>query len=160
MTVTERFLKYVTFETTSAESSDTVPSTATQLVLADYLVEELRGAGVTDAMRDEMGYVYGHIPASDGCENCPKIGLVSHMDTSPDVSGANVKPQIIKFDGTNAPMVGDEYIGRELIVTDHTTLLGADDKAGVAEIVALCAEINANKNIRHGALSICFTPDE
>ena len=160
MTVTERFLKYVTFETTSDESSDTVPSTATQLVLADYLVEELRGAGVTDAMRDEMGYVYGHIPASDGCENCPKIGLVSHMDTSPDVSGANVKPQIIKFDGTNAPMVGDEYIGRELIVTDHTTLLGADDKAGVAEIVALCAEINANKNIRHGALSICFTPDE
>jgi len=183
-------------------------------------------------MRDEMGYVYGHIPASDGCENCPKIGLVSHMDTSPDVSGANVKPQIIKFDGTNAgfechifqksfgnghfyhlrffvgsmitqsaefgnrtvkfggisvvshmdtspdvsganvkpqiikfdgtnaPMVGDEYIGRELIVTDHTTLLGADDKAGVAEIVALCAEINANENIRHGALSICFTPDE
>ena len=160
MTVTERFLKYVTFETTSDESSDTVPSTATQLVLADYLVEELRGAGVTDAMRDEMGYVYGHIPASDGCENCPKIGLVSHMDTSPDVSGANVKPQIIKFDGTNAPMVGDEYIGRELIVTDHTTLLGADDKAGVAEIVALCAEINSNKNIRHGALSICFTPDE
>ena len=160
MTVTERFLKYVTFETTSDESSDTVPSTATQLVLADYLVEELRGAGVADAMRDEMGYVYGHIPASDGCENCPKIGLVSHMDTSPDVSGANVKPQIIKFDGTNAPMVGDEYIGRELIVTDHTTLLGADDKAGVAEIVALCAEINANKNIRHGALSICFTPDE
>ena len=160
MTVTERFLKYVTFETTSDESSDSVPSTATQLVLADYLVEELRGAGVTDAMRDEMGYVYGHIPASDGCENCPKIGLVSHMDTSPDVSGANVKPQIIKFDGTNAPMVGDEYIGRELIVTDHTTLLGADDKAGVAEIVALCAEINANENIRHGALSICFTPDE
>lgn len=123
MTVTERFLKYVTFETTSDESNDTVPSTATQLVLADYLVEELRGAGVTDAMRDEMGYVYGHIPASDGCENCPKIGLISHMDTSPDVSGA-------------------------------------DDKAGVAEIVALCAEINANKNIRHGALSICFTPDE
>ena len=160
MTVTERFLKYVTFETTSDESSDTVPSTATQLVLADYLVEELRGAGVADAMRDEMGYVYGHIPASEGCENCPKIGLVSHMDTSPDVSGANVKPQIIKFDGTNAPMVGDEYIGRELIVTDHTTLLGADDKAGVAEIVALCAEINANENIRHGALSICFTPDE
>ena len=153
MTVTERFLKYVTFETTSDESSDSVPSTATQLVLADYLVEELRGAGVTDAMRDEMGYVYGHIPASDGCENCPKIGLVSHMDTSPDVSGANVKPQIIKFDGTNAPMVGDEYIGRELIVTDHTTLLGADDKAGVAEIVALCAEINANKNIRHGGIA-------
>ena len=138
MTVTERFLKYVTFETTSDESSDSVPSTATQLVLADYLVEELRGAGVADAMRDEMGYVYGHIPASDGCENCPKIGLVSHMDTSPDVSGANVKPQIIKFDGTNAPMVGDEYIGRELIVTDHTTLLGADDKAGVEpEIVPI-----------------------
>ena len=160
MTVTERFLKYVTFETTSDESSDTVPSTATQLVLADYLVEELRGAGVTDAMRDEMGYVYGHIPASDGCENCPKIGLVSHMDTSPDVSGANVKPQIIKFDGTNAPMVGDEYIGRELIVTDHTTLLGADDKAGVAEIMTALEYLVSHPNVKHGEIKVAFTPDE
>ena len=160
MTVTERFLKYVTIETTSDESSDTVPSTSVQLVLADYLVEELRGAGVTDAMRDETGYVYGHIPASEGCENCPKIGLIAHMDTCPDVSGANVKPRIITFDGSNAPMVDAKYIGRELIVTDHTTLLGADDKAGVAEIVALCAEITADETVRHGALSICFTPDE
>ena len=131
MTVTERFLKYVTIETTSDESSDTVPSTSVQLVLADYLVEELRGAGVTDAMRDETGYVYGHIPASEGCENCPKIGLIAHMDTCPDVSGANVKPRIITFDGSNAPMVDAKYIGRELIVTDHTTLLGADDKAAL-----------------------------
>ena len=115
MTVTERFLKYVTIETTSDESSDTVPSTSVQLVLADYLVEELRGAGVTDAMRDETGYVYGHIPASEGCENCPKIGLIAHMDTCPDVSGANVKPRIITFDGSNAPMVDAKYIGRELI---------------------------------------------
>lgn len=82
------------------------------------------------------------------------------MDTCPDVSGANVKPRIITFDGSNAPMVDAKYIGRELIVTDHTTLLGADDKAGVAEIVALCAEITADETVRHGALSICFTPDE
>ena len=103
MTVTERFLKYVTFETTSDESSDTVPSTSVQLVLADYLVEELRGAGVTDAMRDETGYVYGHIPASEGCENCPKIGLIAHMDTCPDVSGANVKPRIITLTARMPP---------------------------------------------------------
>ena len=112
MTVTERFLKYVTFETTSDESSDTVPSTATQLVLADYLVEELRGAGVTDAMRDEMGYVYGHIPASDGCENCPKIGLVSHMDTSPDCSGAAVKP-----------IIHTNYQGQDLVLPDDNTII-------------------------------------
>ena len=160
MTVTERFLKYVTIETTSDESSDTVPSTSVQLVLADYLVEELRGAGVTDAMRDETGYVYGHIPASEGCENCPKIGLIAHMDTCPDVSGANVKPRIITFDGSNAPMVDAKYIGRELIVTDHTTLLGADDKAGVAEIMALCKRLTAPDAPEHCTVCIGFTPDE
>ena len=99
MTVVERFLKYVTFDTSSDEESGTVPSTAKQLAFADYLAEELRSAGVADAARDELGYVYGHIPASAGCENCPKIGFISHMDTSPDVSGTNVKPRIITFDG-------------------------------------------------------------
>ena len=160
MTVVERFLKYVTFDTSSDEESGTVPSTAKQLAFADYLAEELRSAGVADAARDELGYVYGHIPASAGCENCPKIGFISHMDTSPDVSGANVKPRIITFDGKNAPMVSEKYIGQQLIVSDCTTLLGADDKAGVAAIVALCAALNSDENIRHGALSICFTPDE
>ncbi len=160
MTVVDRFLKYVTFDTSSDEESGTVPSTAKQLAFADYLAEELRSAGVADAARDELGYVYGHIPASAGRENCPKIGFISHMDTSPDVSGTNVKPRIITFDGKNAPMVSEKYIGQQLIVSDCTTLLGADDKAGIAEIVALCAALNSDENISHGALSICFTPDE
>ena len=92
MTVIDRFLTYVTFDTTSDETSDTCPSTAKQLILADYLVKELKDIGLTDAMRDENGYVYGHVPASTGMENVPKIGLIAHMDTSPDVSGKDVKP--------------------------------------------------------------------
>lgn len=160
MTVIDRFLTYVTFDTTSDETSDTCPSTAKQLILADYLVKELKDIGLTDAMRDENGYVYGHVPASTGMENVPKIGLIAHMDTSPDVSGKDVKPQIITFDGNNAPMVDKRYHGEQLIVTDHTTLLGADDKAGVAEIIAACDVLMKDAAIKHGQISICFTPDE
>lgn len=160
MTVIDRFLTYVTFDTTSDETSDTCPSTAKQLILADYLVKELKDIGITDAMRDENGYVYGHVPASTGMENVPKIGLIAHMDTSPDVSGKDVKPQIITFDGTNAPMVDKRYVGEQLIVTDQTTLLGADDKAGVAEIIAACDVLMKDKTVKHGQISICFTPDE
>lgn len=160
MTATERFLKYITFDTTSDESSETCPSTAKQLVLADYLAKELENIGITDAMRDADGYVYGHIPASTGCEYAPKIGLIAHMDTSPDVSGKDVKASMITFDGQNAPMVDDRYIGEQLIVTDHTTLLGADDKAGVAEIIAACDVLLHDESIKHGQISICFTPDE
>lgn len=160
MTAIDRFLTYVTFDTTSDETSDTCPSTAKQLILADYLVKELKDIGLTDAMRDENGYVYGHVPASTGMENVPKIGLIAHMDTSPDVSGKDVKPQIITFDGHNAPMVDKRYHGEQLIVTDHTTLLGADDKAGVAEIIAACDVLMKDKTVKHGPISICFTPDE
>ena len=160
MTVIDRFLTYVTFDTTSDETSDTCPSTAKQLILADYLVKELKDIGITDAMRDENGYVYAHVPASTGMENVPKIGLIAHMDTSPDVSGKDVKPQIITFDGNNAPMVDKRYHGEQLIVTDHTTLLGADDKAGVAEIIAACDVLMKDKAVKHGQISICFTPDE
>lgn len=160
MTATERFLKYITFDTTSDESSETCPSTAKQLVLADYLAKELENIGITDAMRDADGYVYGHIPASTGYENTNKIGLIAHMDTSPDVSGKDVKASMITFDGQNAPMVDDRYIGEQLIVTDHTTLLGADDKAGVAEIIAACDVLLHDDSIKHGQISICFTPDE
>ena len=160
MTAIDRFLTYVTFDTTSDETSDTCPSTAKQLILADYLVKELKDIGLTDAMRDENGYVYGHVPASTGMENVPKIGLIAHMDTSPDVSGKDVKPQIITFDGNNAPMVDKRYHGEQLIVTDHTTLLGADDKAGVAEIIAACDVLMKDKTVKHGPISICFTPDE
>ena len=160
MTAIDRFLTYVTFDTTSDEASETCPSTAKQLILADYLVKELKDIGITDAMRDENGYVYGHVPASAGMENEPKIGLIAHMDTSPDVSGKDVKPQIITFDGTNAPMVDKRYVGEQLIVTDQTTLLGADDKAGVAEIIAACDVLVKDKTVKHGQISICFTPDE
>ena len=146
MDVKNRFLKYVSFETTSDENSMSVPSSKIQLVLADFLVKELRGIGVENAHVDEKGYVYAKIPASEGFENCDTIGLIAHMDTSPDVSGKNVKPQIIAYNGgnielsdtqsinvSNFPFI-EKYIGHDLIVTDGTTLLGADDKAGIAEI--------------------------
>lgn len=160
MNATERFLNYVKFETTSDEESVSCPSTAGQTVLAEYLAGELKGIGVADAAYDENGYVYGHIEASRGYDNAPKIGLIAHMDTSPAVSGKDVKPQIIVFDGKNAPMVDGKYIGEELIVSDKTTLLGADDKAGVAEIIAACERIIADDTMKHGRISICFTPDE
>ena len=160
MNATERFLNYVKFETASDEESVSCPSTAGQTVLAEYLAGELKGIGVTDAAYDENGYVYGHIEASRGYDNAPKIGLIAHMDTSPAVSGKDVKPQIIVFDGKNAPMVDGKYIGEELIVSDKTTLLGADDKAGVAEIIAACERIIADDTMKHGRISICFTPDE
>ena len=111
-------------------------------------------------MRDENGYVYGHLPATPGCEAEPVIGLIAHMDTSPDVSGTDVKPSIITFDGTNAPMVDASYLGQKLVVSDQTTLLGADDKAGVAEIVAACEVLAGPNAPKHGKISICFTPDE
>lgn len=160
MNATERFLNYVKFETASDEESASCPSTAGQTVLAEYLAGELKGIGVADAAYDENGYVYGHIEASRGYDNAPKIGLIAHMDTSPAVSGKDVKPQIIVFDGKNAPMVEGKYIGEELIVSDKTTLLGADDKAGVAEIIAACERIIADETMKHGRISICFTPDE
>lgn len=160
MNATERFINYVKFETTSDEKSKACPSTDCQLLFADYLVNELKGIGITDAARDENGYVYGHVPATAGCENLPKIGLIAHMDTSPDVSGRNVKPQIIRFDGTNASMIDKKYIGEELIVTDGTTLLGSDDKAGIAEIIAACEKIISDNTLKHGKISIGFTPDE
>ena len=160
MNATERFLNYVKFETASDEESASCPSTAGQTVLAEYLAGELKGIGVADAAYDENGYVYGHIEASCGYDNTPKIGLIAHMDTSPAVSGKDVKPQTIVFDGKNAPMVDGKYIGEELIVSDKTTLLGADDKAGVAEIIAACERIIADDTMKHGRISICFTPDE
>lgn len=160
MNATERFLNYVKFETASDEESVSCPSTAGQTVLAEYLAGELKGIGVADAAYDENGYVYGHIEASRGYDNAPEIGLIAHMDTSPAVSGKDVKPQIIVFDGKNAPMVEGKYIGEELIVSDKTTLLGADDKAGVAEIIAACERIIADDTMKHGRISICFTPDE
>lgn len=173
MKVQERFLKYVTFDTQSDENSQTTPSSLKQLKLAKYLVDELKNIGVTNAYVDEFGIVYGSLLAN--CEaNCPKIGFIAHMDTSPDMSGENVKPRIIEnYDGSdiilneklNIHMGPNDFeslnrnIGENLIVTDGTTLLGADDKAGIAEIMTMLETI-VQKNLPHGDIKIAFTPDE
>lgn len=169
----ERFLNYVPVWTTSDETSDTVPSADRELVLARMLVEEMKGLGIADARVDDKGYVYGHIPATPGCENKPSLGLVAHMDTVADASGENIKPQIIEnYDGKDVVLKGSgdilkvdefpylaELKGRTLITTDGTTLLGADDKAGIAEILTVAEEI-IKEGIPHGKICIGFTPDE
>lgn len=180
----ERLLKYVSYETTSDENSQTCPSSAKELVLADELVEELKAIGVADAHVDKDGYVYGSIPANKGAENEKTIGLIAHMDTAPAMSGADIKPRIINdYDGADIVLneklgvVMDtvtfpqlrNYVGQDLIVTDGTTLLGADDKAGIAEIMTAAAQIieadkacegNTDEHIAHGKICIAFTPDE
>lgn len=180
----ECLLKYVSYETTSDENSQTCPSSAKELVLADELVEELKAIGVADAHVDKDGYVYGSIPATKGAENEKTIGLIAHMDTAPAMSGADIKPRIINdYDGADIVLneklgvVMDtvtfpqlrNYVGQDLIVTDGTTLLGADDKAGIAEIMTAAAQIieadkacegNTDEHIAHGKICIAFTPDE
>lgn len=180
----ERLLKYVSYETTSDENSQTCPSSAKELVLADELVEELKAIGVADAHVDKDGYVYGSIPATKGAENEKTIGLIAHMDTAPAMSGADIKPRIINdYDGADIVLneklgvVMDtvtfphlrNYVGQDLIVTDGTTLLGADDKAGIAEIMTAAAQIieadkacegNTDEHTAHGKICIAFTPDE
>ena len=171
MTVYERFLKYVSYPTTSDENNESCPSTAGQMVLAKELVKELLEIGVADARVDENGYVYGSIPAN--CEGMPSIGFIAHMDTASDAPGENIKARMINYEGgdivlneeegivlslADYPYVGD-LKGQRLIVTDGTTLLGADDKAGVAEIMA-AAERLVNTDFPHGKICIGFTPDE
>ena len=169
----ERFLNYVPVWTTSDETSDTVPSADRELVLARMLVEEMKGLGIADARVDDKGYVYGHIPATPGCEDKPSLGLVAHMDAVADASGENIKPQIIEnYDGKDVVLKGSgdilkvdefpylaELKGRTLITTDGTTLLGADDKAGIAEILTVAEEI-IKEGLPHGKICIGFTPDE
>lgn len=169
----ERFLNYVPVWTTSDETSDTVPSADRELVLARMLVEEMKDLGIADARVDDKGYVYGHIPATPGCEDKPSLGLVAHMDTVADASGENIKPQIIEnYDGKDVVLKGSgdilkvdefpylaELKGRTLITTDGTTLLGADDKAGIAEILTVAEEI-IKEGLPHGKICIGFTPDE
>ena len=172
MNVSERFLKYISFETTSDENSDTVPSSACQKVLGQHLADELKAIGLENAHMDELGYVYGWLPASKGYENYDTVGLIAHMDTCPDVSGKNVNPQIITYQGGDIKLNDSEYIeiekfpfiekyiGQDLIVTDGTTLLGADDKAGVAEVFSACEYLINNPEIKHGSVAVCITPDE
>jgi tripeptide aminopeptidase len=169
-TVTERFLKYVSFDTKSDENSETCPSTLGQKLLGAALVEEMLEMGITDARMDENGYVYGTIP---GNPNLPTIGLIAHMDTSPDASGTDVKARIVEYTGEDILLNAEKdiwlrasdypgmkkHIGKHLIVTDGTTLLGADDKAGVAEIMT-AAEFLLRARMNHATLKIGFTPDE
>ena len=168
--VVDRFLKYVSFDTQSDETSETCPSTAKQKLLGAALVEEMLQMGITDAHMDDNGYVYGTVP---GDPSLPTIGLIAHMDTSPDASGKDVKAKIVEYNGGDVLLNEEKDIwlkekdyeslknhhGKHLIVTDGTTLLGADNKAGVAEIMA-CAERLLTTKMRHATLKIGFTPDE
>ena len=169
----ERLLNYVKVYTTSEDEQENVPSTSRQFDLGNQLAEELRKTGVQDVRIDDKCYVYGVIPATEGLEDKPAIGFIAHMDTAPDFSGENVNPQIIQnYDGGDVKLGDSEYTltlrdfphlsslkGRTLITTDGTTLLGADDKAGVAEIMTM-AELIITENIPHGKICIGFTPDE
>ena len=168
----ERLLKYVVIHTTSDESSDTVPSTDRQFELAKLLAGEMKHLGIEDASVNENCYVLGHIPASKGCENAPKIGFIAHLDTAPDSSGENVHPAIREnYDGEDIEIGNGLKLttamfphlkglkGRTLITTDGTTLLGADDKSGISIIMTMAEEI-INSNIPHGRICIAFTPDE
>lgn len=170
MTVSERFLKYVSFNTRSDEESETCPSTEGQRKLGKALVEEMLTMGIQNAYMDEDGYVYGTVP---GDPRLPTIGLIAHMDTSPDASGENIKARVVAYEGGDICLNEEKgiylcpsdyeslnnHIGKHLIVTDGTTLLGADDKAGIAEILTAAEHLLKVRNI-HATLKIGFTPDE
>lgn len=169
-TVTERFLTYVKHHTTSDETSDTFPSTKRQLAFAAFLAKECEAIGLQSVSVDAYGYVTALLPGNTA--NAPTIGFISHMDTSPDASGENVLSNIVEnYDGKAIPLNGTvlspeefpslkEYIGQTLITSDGTTLLGADDKAGIAEILTAAEYLLAHPEIPHGAIRIAFTPDE
>ena len=169
--VTQRFLRYVSIDTQSADGAERIPSTEKQFALANLLVEEMRAMGIADARMDEHCYVYGSIPAT--AEGLPALGFIAHMDTSPDAPGCNVHPRIVQnypggdihlnaevsIEESLFPALAD-YVGKDIIVTDGTTLLGADDKAGVAEILTLAEYLLAHPELRRGRVCIAFTPDE
>ena len=172
--IVDRFLKYVSFDTQSAEDSSTTPSTAKQFKLAEYLRDELQEFGMTEVEMDENGYVYATLPANTDKE-IPTIGFIAHMDTSPDCSGANIHPRIVKaYDGTDIVLDAEaglvtspkkfpellDHVGEDLIVTDGHTLLGADDKAGIAEIVQAMVYLMEHPEIKHGKVRVGFNPDE
>ncbi len=172
MDITERFLNYTRFDTQSSEESQTVPSTSKQLVFAEYLKKELEREGLSDVEMDGNGYIYATLKGNVKGE-VPTIGFISHYDTSPDCSGADIKPQIVKaYSGgditlsegiVSSPKKFPEllsHIGEDLIVTDGHTLLGADDKAGIAEIVQAMCYLRDHKEIKHGDIRVAFNPDE
>lgn len=169
-TVSSRFMRYVGFDTQSCETSETCPSTDKQKLLAQALVEEMQSMGIADARMDDNGYVYGTVP---GDPNLPTIGLIAHMDTSPEASGCNIKARIAEYTGEDILLNQEKEIflresdspslkmhhGKHLIVTDGTTLLGADDKAGIAEILTAAEHLITSKP-KHATIKIGFTPDE
>lgn len=172
MNITERFLNYVKFDTQSSEESTTVPSTSKQLVFAKFLKEELEREGFADVEMDEMGYIYATLKSNTRKE-VPTIGFISHYDTSPDCSGADIKPSIVSgYNGSDIELSPGiisspqkfpellQHVGEDLIVTDGTTLLGADDKAGIAEIVQAMCWLRDHKEILHGDIRMGFNPDE
>ena len=172
MDITERFLNYTKFDTQSSEESDSVPSTPKQLVFAEYLKNELEHEGLSDVELDEKGYIYATLK-SNVKQTVPTIGFISHYDTSPDCSGANIKPQIVRnYDGSDillsdgivsSPKKFPElsaHVGEDLIVTDGHTLLGADDKAGIAEIVQAMVWLQQHPEVKHGKIRVAFNPDE
>ena len=173
MELKERFLKYVAINTRSDENSETFPSTAVQWDLLNALVEEMKLLGLEDVTIDKYGYAMGTIPATKGKENVPVIGFLAHVDTAPDMSGENVRPRIIEsYDGEDIVLNNaltmkvaefpelKRFIGHTLIHTDGTTLLGADDKAGIAEIMTAAEYLMAHPEVEHGKIRIGFTPDE
>ena len=173
MNITERFLKYVSFCTTSDEETNMTPSTPGQMEFAKYLATELKEIGMQEVTLDENGYVMATLPAN--AEGKPTIGFIAHMDTAPDASGKNVKARIVEnYDGQDIVLNAEknivfevakypeilDYKGQDIIVTDGTTLLGADDKAGLAEIVSACEYLIQHPEIQHGKIRVGFTPDE
>ena len=172
MTITERFLKYVSFDTQSSEETGTTPSTKKQMVFAEVLRDELISEGLQDVELDSLGYIYATLP-SNTSKSIPTIGFISHLDTSPDASGTNVKPQITyNYDGKDITLSADkvlspkqfpellDHIGEDIITTDGTTLLGADDKSGIAAIVEAMVYLQKHPEIEHGPIRIAFNPDE
>ena len=172
MNVLDRFLKYVSFDTQSDAYSNATPTTAKQKLLGAELAAELNQMGLQNAHMDAFGYVYGFLPATPGCETVPCMGLIAHMDTSPSFSGADVKPRIVEYRGGDVELghglflkaKEDEalknYVGQHLVVTDGSTLLGADDKAGIAEIFSAIEYLIAHPEIPHGRIAVGITPDE
>ena len=174
MTLVERFLKYVSFDTQSSEETGVTPSTPGQMVFARYLKEELESLGLEDVTLDESGYLFATLPANTD-KSVPTVGFIAHMDTSPDMSGKDVSPRIVpQYDGKDILLCEEEnivlspgrfpelldHVGEDLIVTDGKTLLGADDKAGIAEIVSAVVYLQEHPEIKHGKIRLGFNPDE
>ena len=164
MTVTERFLKYVSYYTTSDEESASAPSTARQLELGKYIVSELKALGL-EAELDEFGRVYSYLPANGS--DAPALGFIAHMDTSPDAPGENVNARIVRYEGGDLGHISADkfpslkkYVNQDIVITDGTTLLGADDKAGIAEIITAAEYLLAHPEISHRGMALAFTPDE